>query len=162
MEMDPLLWIPPPDTFWRLGFGGFLWDGCWYGSILCLLGVSLLSQRLLINIVAVVGLTHPGTVTGTVGSHRTEVVKWYRLKLVRQISPLCPPYRVLHLVRSSVRSGATVPWLVKWPLMFSIPMVCSIRQYGGWYGGYSSYWCSLSGFFTFSWLLRICTFLEWP
>ena len=33
MEMDSLLRIPPPDTFRRLGFGGFSWDGCWYGSL---------------------------------------------------------------------------------------------------------------------------------
>ena len=51
MEMDSLLRIPPPDTFRRLGYGGFSWDGCWYGSLLCLLGVLLLSQRFLVNIV---------------------------------------------------------------------------------------------------------------
>ena len=67
MEMDSLLRIPPPDTFWRLGFGGFSWDGCWSGSPFFL-------QRLLVNIVVELGLMRHGMVGGTVGTHRTVVV----------------------------------------------------------------------------------------
>ena len=29
MEIDSHLRIPPPDTFWRLGFGEFLWSSGW-------------------------------------------------------------------------------------------------------------------------------------
>ena len=36
MDMDSLLQIPPPDTFWRLGFGGFSWSGVSWGVLLCL------------------------------------------------------------------------------------------------------------------------------
>ena len=76
MEMDSLLRIPPPDTFRRLGVGGFSWDGCWCGSLSFL-------RRLLVNILVEVGLTHHGTVGGTVGTHVTKVVICYRLNLVR-------------------------------------------------------------------------------
>ena len=110
MEMDSLLRIPPPDTFRRLGFGGFLWLG--------VSGISLLQIWWFpFNMLARKGFTHPGTVTGMVGSHRTMVVKWYRLNVVRWQSPLRLPCRAPHLVRSLVRSGATVPWLVKCSLV---------------------------------------------
>ena len=36
IEMDALLQIPPPDTFRRLGFGGFSWSGVSWGVLLCL------------------------------------------------------------------------------------------------------------------------------
>ena len=37
MEMDSLLQILPPDTFRRLGFGGFSWSGVSWGVLSCLL-----------------------------------------------------------------------------------------------------------------------------
>ena len=68
MKMDSLLQIPPPNTFRRLGVGGFLWLGVF--------GLSpLRSGGSPFNMLARMGFTHPGTVTGTVGSHRTMVVK---------------------------------------------------------------------------------------
>ena len=76
MEMDSLMRILPLNTFRRLGFGGFSWNGFWSR-------LSSLLQRLQVNILVKAGQTHHGTVGGTVGTHRTMVVMCYRLNLVR-------------------------------------------------------------------------------
>ena len=51
VEMDSLLQIPPPDTFRRLGFGGFLWSSVSWGILLCLVVALLFSPWFLVNIV---------------------------------------------------------------------------------------------------------------
>lgn len=45
MEMDSLLQIPPPDTFRRLGFGGFSWSGFLLGFIVVVVGGWLIYGR---------------------------------------------------------------------------------------------------------------------
>ena len=51
MEMDSLLRIPPPDTFRRLGFGGFSWLGVSLVSLCVSWRPSLFSPQFLVNIV---------------------------------------------------------------------------------------------------------------